>query len=146
MMEPNPKRARIVKLTKSELIKKYPRYAKKLMMEIILPMILFAAAMREREARRKFWHHLSIPKSIQESFAIYEKSEHMVFGPVNDYRRPRDIKPSSRMITTFKCPVCPHHFASVLYSLQKGNWCPYCAIFNGKLCDFFKCGSICDWF
>ena len=144
-MEPNPKRARIeIKLTKTELIKKYPRYGKKLMMEIILPMVLFAAAMKEREVRRKRWHGNSIPKSIQESFAIYEKSKHMVFGAVNDYRRPRDLKPASQMKITFKCPVCPHHFATKLNNVQNGRWCPYCA-YKGKLCDAFKAGGRCDW-
>ena len=33
----------------------------------------------------------------------------------------------------FKCNVCPHEFETVLYSVARGVWCPYCS--NRKRCS-----------
>ena len=39
----------------------------------------------------------------------------------------------------FNCPNCPHDFDATLLNVNCGKWCPYCAIYRGKLCGNIEC-------
>ena len=54
--------------------------------------------------------------------------------------KPINISKASGKKFIFDCDVCNHEFESILYSINKGTWCPYCV--NQKICNDNNC-NIC---
>ena len=79
---------------------------------------------------------------VKRSFASYDgvtaKSKRKVdcWSDTND-KKPRDVALNCHNKFWFRCDVCPHEFEKVLYDVNKGSWCPYCA--GQELCDIEDC-------
>ena len=52
-------------------------------------------------------------------------------------KQPYEVSISSGTKIWFDCEICSHDFESVLSSITRGNWCPYCS--NKRLCDSKDC-------
>jgi len=71
---------------------------------------------------------------FEKSFASHEKSK---YWSDKNTKKPRDVYKSSHTKYWFDCDKCNHSFDSILYSVVKGPWCPYCS--NKKLCENNEC-------
>jgi len=75
---------------------------------------------------------MSIP--FEKSFASHEKA---VFWSSKNEKKPEEVFKCSGKKFWFDCHECKHQFHSVLQTITKGHWCPYCS--NQKLCDSNYC-------
>lgn len=73
--------------------------------------------------------------SLENSFASHEKA--IYWSDRND-KKPNEVNKNSNYKYWFKC-YCGHEFASVLATITKGTWCPYCSNSPKKLCDDNDC-------
>lgn len=72
---------------------------------------------------------------FDKSFASNEKAQY--WGDLNELK-PNQVLKNSNKKYWFNCP-CGHNFNSVLGSINKGSFCPYCCVPPKKLCDKEDC-------
>jgi very-short-patch-repair endonuclease len=77
-------------------------------------------------------------KCFNNSFASHEKSKY--WSDKNE-KKPRYVFKSSHSKYSFDCDICKHSFDSVLHSIARGSWCPYCSSPPQKLCEKNECSS-----
>ncbi len=80
--------------------------------------------------------------TFERSFASHPKA--IYWSKLNTIK-PEDIYQGSTIKILFDCSNCNHTFEKVLYSIKKGEWCPYCS--GGRcvrLCDDLSCSYCLD--
>nr|WQM86853.1 conserved restriction endonuclease [Marseillevirus cajuinensis] len=70
---------------------------------------------------------------FERSFSSHEHSKYLKEGQ----KDPLLIAKNSNEKFWFECRTCKHSFETVLYSVSKGHFCPFCS--NRKLCSSDKC-------
>lgn len=78
-----------------------------------------------------------IPKSFEQSFASNIKSNSW---SSKNILTPREVSTYSNKKFLFNCS-CGHEFESVLSSVSRGKWCPFCCSPPIRLCDNQECQS-----
>ena len=73
----------------------------------------------------------------EKSFASHAKSQ--FWSKQNGDIIPRQVYKSSGKKCWFDCNKCSHSFESIIASITRGQWCPYCS--NTKLCDDTNCDT-----
>ncbi len=74
---------------------------------------------------------------FNKSFVSSDKAK---YWSSKNKKKPREVFKSSHKKYLFNCDKCSHEFYSALNDItNRGNWCPYCACYNGKLCNDDTC-------
>jgi very-short-patch-repair endonuclease len=76
---------------------------------------------------------MSIP--FEKSFASHEKSK---FWSSKNEKNPEEVFKSSHNKYWFDCD-CGHSFYSIINSITKGSWCPYCSNPSKQICNSNDC-------
>jgi hypothetical protein len=71
----------------------------------------------------------------EKSFASHKQAK--CWHPTKNDIKARDVLLNSHKKICFICADCNHDFFVRLYSVNTGNWCPYCS--NKKLCECNGC-------
>jgi hypothetical protein len=73
---------------------------------------------------------------FNKSFITHEKSKY--WSKKNSFL-PRHVMKMSDKKAWFDCNICGHSFETVIKSVSKNSWCPYCCKSSHTLCSDFKC-------
>ena len=77
---------------------------------------------------------------FNKSFASHEKSQYWSIENVDEqgnFILTRNISKYTNKSYKFDCPKCHHTFESILSSISKGVWCPFCG--SNNLCNATDC-------
>ena len=89
-------------------------------------------------ANQKLCNEESCLSCYDKSFASHEKSK---YWSNQNTEQARDVFKNSHKKFCFDCHLCKHTFDSQLDSINKGQWCPYCANPPKRLCNEESCLS-----
>lgn len=73
---------------------------------------------------------------FEKSFGSYEKS---IYWSDKNKLKPNKVFKNCNIKFWFDCPDCKHSFESVLSTIYKGSWCPYCSKPAKLLCGLDNC-------
>ena len=87
---------------------------------------------------KKLCQNVNCKKCFYKSFLSCKKSKFWDYTKNNC--NPREVLKYSNKVYIFNCN-CGHDFKSILYSITRGNWCPYCSKPCHSLCKDENCNQ-----